>query len=145
MKGAIFCQVNMIAHRFHSKKAITWGNQKCRGAIPDFIAKARIRGSLIKKPGIEKVGRVKEIALIIKIREAMAWGIKYLIADSVELKFNLKRIRGITLIRLSSKPSHLKIHDLEVQAIKVPRITRDINIKWNLFLKIKKEGIKTLI
>ena len=47
---------------------------------------------------------------------------KYLIADSVELKFNLNRIRGIILIKLISKPSQLIIQELEEQAINVPKI-----------------------
>lgn len=130
---------------FHSKNIIIWGNQKCRGAIPDFRAKAiKIIKEEVKLKKVENF-KFSRTAKIIKIIEANAWGMKYLIADSVELKFNLKRIRGIILIKLISNPSHLIIHELDEMVRKVPIIKNIKNSKWKFFLNIKKEEIKTLI
>lgn len=35
-RGIIFCQVLRTRHAIHEKPAITFGNQKCRGAAPSF-------------------------------------------------------------------------------------------------------------
>lgn len=43
MNGAIFCQVEVMMQRGQSIKIITWGNQKCKGAPPIFMARARLK------------------------------------------------------------------------------------------------------
>jgi hypothetical protein len=101
------------------------GNQKCRGAIPDFNAKTiKIIESFLMLLNVENLKKSK-IDIVIKTIEAIAWGIKYLIADSVELKFNLNRIRGITLIKLISSPNQVINQLLEEQAITVP-VTKNV-------------------
>lgn len=127
-KGAIFCQINIITHMFQSINIMIWGNQKCRGAIPDFspriIKIIKFKFKLIKLEDLVKSSITTEI----KIIEAIACGIKYLIADSVELKFSLKRIRGITLIKLISNPSQVINQDLEEHAKIVPAIRNAVKI-----------------
>lgn len=39
-KGAIFCHTIIIKHIIQFNDFIIWGNQKWKGAIPDFIARA---------------------------------------------------------------------------------------------------------
>lgn len=60
--------------------------------------------------------------IIIIIIEAMAWIRKYLMADSVVLKFTLYRMIGINLIKLISNPNQLINHEFDDRAIKVPII-----------------------
>lgn len=120
--GAIFCQISIITHIFHSINIIICGNQKWKGAIPDFKANTikmiDLEFSWVKLEYFKK----SKIEIVIRMIEAIAWGIKYLIADSVELNLNLKRIRGITLIKLISSPSQVTSHDLEEHATTVPMI-----------------------
>jgi len=59
----------------------------------------------------------------------MAWAMKYLMAVSVERGFNLITNRGISLIKLISKPSQQVNHEPEEQAIIVPAIIVNINIE----------------
>lgn len=61
-------------------------------------------------------------------KEARAWGRKYLIAVSVVLKLSLRRIKGIRLIRLISRPSQHVIHEFDEHAITVPVISRMLNM-----------------
>lgn len=41
-KGEIFCQVNKIKELIQFKPSITSGNQKCNGAIPNLVLKAKV-------------------------------------------------------------------------------------------------------
>jgi hypothetical protein len=43
---------------------------------------------------------------------------------SVDLKFNSLRIRGINLIKLISRPTHLVIQELEDEATRVPIVRK---------------------
>lgn len=57
-----------------------------------------------------------------KIKEAKDWVKKYLIADSVEIKFLVLIIKGIKDKRLSSSPIHIPNHEEEEMEINVPNI-----------------------
>lgn len=145
INGAIFCHTNIITHMCHSMNIMIWGNQKCSGANPDFTAKIKIIIIFIVSWLNLKIKEKSRIVVTIKTIDAMAWGIKYLMADSVELKFNLNKIRGITLIKFTSNPSHVINQDLDEHAINVPVIKKVTKIAWKFFLNIKKKEIKTLI
>ena len=41
-KGEIFCQVNKTREFTQFNPSITSGNQKCRGAIPNLVARAKV-------------------------------------------------------------------------------------------------------
>lgn len=127
--GAIFCQVKIIRHKGHDKKLETWGNQKCKGANPLFIAKDKI----IKISGINKIfiSVKKKLIVIEKINkiEAKAWVKKYLIAASVLFFLKLISIRGIILIKLISSLNHVKNQELEETAKKVLETKEKIKIK----------------
>jgi len=56
--------------------------------------------------------------------DPMAWAKKYLIAASEVILSNLMTIRGINIIKLISKPSQDKNHELEEQARIVPSIKK---------------------
>jgi hypothetical protein len=75
----------------------------------------------------------------------MACARKYLIADSVDLKFNSLIIRGIKLIRLISNPNQHVNHEFDDTATKVPVIINVINIIVKFLINIKEEENYTLI
>jgi len=81
----------------------------------------------------------EKIVLTIKIIEAIAWTIKYLIAASVKLNINLLRIRGIILIKLISNPSQQVNHEFADTAIIVPINKKFKNIRLNSLNNKKKE------
>jgi len=56
--------------------------------------------------------------------DPMAWAKKYLIAASEVILSNLMTIRGISIIKLISKPNQDKNHELEEQAKIVPSIKK---------------------
>lgn len=130
IKGAIFCHVKIIKHWVHFKLLITWGNQKCKGAIPVFIIKAnKIKVSINSKFKFSERKKFAEKEKI-KIIEAIACVKKYLIAASVVLEFKLISIRGIILIKFNSKPNQEVNQELAEIAIKVPVIKKIKNINW---------------
>lgn len=130
IKGAIFCQVKIKIHWNQFKNILTWGNQKWKGANPAFIKSALINKS--SKFSKFKVSCVIKLRLTPKIKriDAIAWDKKYLIEASVILAFNSTSIRGIMLIKLISKPTHLVNHELADTAIDVPIIKIKINKIW---------------
>lgn len=48
IRGLIFCQVESSITNIHESPAITEGNQKCKGAAPNFRVRLRKNNSLIK-------------------------------------------------------------------------------------------------
>ena len=62
----------------------------------------------------------------INITDAIACGRKYLMAASVDLKFNSLSIRGIKLIKLISRPTQHVNHELADTATAVPEIRKRI-------------------
>ena len=66
----------------------------------------------------------------IKIKDAIAWVKKYLIAASVEFRDSLISIRGTILIKLISKPNHAVNHEFAETAINVPEIKVIKNNIW---------------
>lgn len=106
--GASFWIVRRINAWGQNKPSITWGNQKWRGAAPNFINKDKA----IKVYEILTVYIYKDLD-IIKIVEARAWTRKYLIAASVKWEFSFVEIRGIKDSRLSSKPNHAPNQEVE--------------------------------
>ena len=143
--GAIFCHVKIIAHCAQLEIFITWGNQKWKGAIPILILRAikiiitdlisNLEGSIVLSISLVKIS----------IREAIAWTIKYLMAVSVDRGVNLMISKGIRLIRLISKPSHLVYQVLAEHASRVPVIKVEKNTIWYALFNIKKKEVKTLI
>jgi len=130
-----------IRHLIHEIFSITWGNHVWKGAIPALIARD-------KKIIVFKVSNDKilvstawiEAEKISKI-DAMACAKKYIIADSVDLKFSSLKIIGINLIKLISSPIHLVNQELDDTAVIVPNIIKAIKIIWKFFKNIKEEEI----
>jgi len=133
-----FCHTKIIIHLIHEIQFITWGNHRWKGAIPALIAKATKIINPENPIKLFNVLRDSTQVEAIKITEAMACVRKYLIADSVDLKSNSLRIRGINLIKLISSPSQHINHELADTAIIVPLIRKK---SWYLFKNIKKEEV----
>lgn len=67
--GISFCQVDRTRHIGHEIEAITWGNQKWKGAIPAFRARPLMMNRTGKWPA-EIIGR--ERAPVRKIIDPVA-------------------------------------------------------------------------
>lgn len=76
----------------------------------------------------------------IKIVEAMAWVIKYLMVASTELNFILLIRRGAILIRLISSPIQAENQEEAETVIKVPKIKEGKKISCLRFIIIKKKN-----
>jgi len=145
INGAIFCQVKIMVHWTQVAIFITWGNQKWNGAIPIFTQRAiKIISFWMLIILVSVLALVISLVKII-IKEAIAWAKKYLIAVSVERGVNLTTNKGISLIKLISKPSQQVNHELAEQAIVVPITKVNKKDTWYIFIKIKKKEIYTLI
>lgn len=130
IRGATFCQVKMINAWIHSRLTITWGNQKCSGAIPAFMSKEAVNKiSVLSKEINSWIKVFAEAVKIIKI-EAIACAIKYLILASEDSEESLLSIRGIILIKLISKPTQQVNHELADTAVIEPLIRRIKNKIW---------------
>jgi len=76
----------------------------------------------------------------IRIEEAIAWVIKYLMAASTELNFILLIRRGAILIKLISSPIQAENQEEEEIVTKVPKISVGINIRCLKVTIIKKKN-----
>lgn len=130
IKGASFCQVKIIKHFIQDTQFITWGNQKWKGAIPALMAIAAKIKNLVLLRYVFISNIISVQAITMRIIEAIAWARKYLIAASVDLKFNSLRIRGIKLIKLISRPSQQINQELEEIAISVPDTKKSKKRVW---------------
>lgn len=87
MIGAIFWTVARIVLIFQVRPSITWGSQKCRGAAPIFIIRARVTIVLWAGVHVNRVVGAIKIG-IIKSADAITWVRKYFnIASFVILFF----------------------------------------------------------
>lgn len=130
MNGAIFCQVRIKIHKVQFIYIIIWGNQKWKGARPALIVKAK-KIKMLRLKNELKLRKLESIeAIKIIIIDARAWTRKYLMADSVDSNSSFERIKGINLIKLSSRPSQHKNQEFEVTAITVPATKNIKNIFW---------------
>jgi len=100
---------------------ITWGSQKWNGAAPIFKDRGRIIIELIKLIELDESLKNKIIAENIRITEAIAWVIKYLIAVSVLWEFILEIRIGVILIKLISRPNQQVNQEYAEQAKIVPK------------------------
>jgi len=120
--------VNKTKHWGQCKLFMIFGNQKCRGGIPAFITKEikikSSRDSILIDIEEERI----RFTLMIRKVEARAWIKKYLIEASTRGFLTLMSIRGVILIRLISRPSHLVNQELADTATKVPKIKVEIKI-----------------
>ena len=130
---------------FHSAITITWGNQKWNGAIPNLIASDKIIMflELINK-FLMAISVFSIVVVKIKIRDAIACGIKYLMADSVNFIVGANIINGMALIKLISSPIHAVIHELADIVMMVPVIINLIKTIMCVLINIKKEEIRLL-
>lgn len=142
--GAIFCHVNTIKACVQDKLIITWGNQKWRGAIPAFNAKAAASRVSVTSKLILSILENNKVAGKIKKIDARACARKYLIAASVKFGLNLFSIRGIMLIRLISRASQAVNHEFAEIATKVLIIRVETKSAWKFFRNIKKKEILLL-
>lgn len=122
IKGEIFCHVRSTKELIQFNPSITSGNQKCKGAIPNLVKRARLtiklKPSEIKLPLYTKNTR----DLKINTEEAIACTKKYLIAASLLfLLFSKLMIKGIKDIKFTSKPIHIPKREEEEIEIRVPR------------------------
>lgn len=113
--GAIFCQVNIIVQLIQLNPSITSGNQKWNGAAPIFVKSVEFRiiiGNCLNSRLLnEFIFVIIKIMENNKIVEARAWVIKYLMDDSVDIKFLVLLKRGIIDNKLISSPNHIPIHE----------------------------------
>lgn len=125
--GAIFCHVNKIEQLNQFNPSITSGNQKWKGAAPNFINNAEF--NMILNIGliwlkINSLFISIKIIEINKIIEAIVCVIKYFIEDSDFIIFLDEFIKGIIEIKLISNPIHILIHEYEEIEIIVPNIIK---------------------
>lgn len=120
----------------HWRPSITLGNQKWKGAAPDFSKRA----TTIKNWAELVVVKLKEAARIIT-EEPRAWIKKYLRAASEEYWFLFVEIRGIKDKRLSSKPIQAPNQEVEEAANPVPSKRVEKNKMWVEDIVIKKRGV----
>lgn len=139
VRGMSFCQVLKIRQGSHLSLAITLGNQKWRGAAPNFSSRLVV----IRRRGITLFvkGDALEINSILNNSRAepIAWARKYLIAASVSCWVLLIDIRGIKDIRFSSKAVQIRSQWEEDKAI----IVLDTKVKEKIAENGKKERINT--
>jgi len=83
-RGAIFCQVNTRIHWGHAEQAITWGNQKWRGAAPAFSSSIKEKTNSVTGERLNGWVEALRVTNRIRIVEAMACTMKYLIDASTD-------------------------------------------------------------
>lgn len=125
-KGAIFWIVIKIIAWGHIIPSITWGNQKCIGAAPNFNNKASLRE--IEKTVNEK--RSRDLEKII-IEDPSAWIKKYFKAASEENLFFSEIIKGMNEIRFNSRPAQAE----NQKELETARIEPSIKVKIKNILK----------
>lgn len=123
--GAIFCHVRIIIPERRGIPWITSDTQKWKGASPSFIASAKVIINEAQELSIcIMVHWLVDNALIIIeniiIIDAVAWVIKYLIADSVFRGWCGYVIIGIMASVLISKPIQVAIQWLLRSVVDVP-------------------------
>ena len=79
-RGKSFCHVDKMRHRGHDRPDITFGNQKCVGAAPNFVMKPRNNRVL----GMMELrwGEVSQSAPRISEKAPKIWLRRYLVAAS---------------------------------------------------------------
>lgn len=130
IKGASFCQEIITMQRLQLILFMIWGNQKWNGGSPSLIIRADVKIKWVKLNILYEVIDISMDAHKIIATEAIAWGRKYLIHDSVELLPILYTNKGIILIRLISNPIQAKNQELEEIEITVPIIKNLRNTSW---------------
>lgn len=137
--GKIFCQVLKIKQFIQLNPFIVLGNQKWKGAAPNFINNLIFIKKIIDIPliGIKLNHLVIDMIrreLNRKLAELRDWIRKYLIILSEEKLLFLLIIRGINLIKFISIPIQILIIDSELIEKIVLIIIRDKN---KIFVKLK--------
>lgn len=130
--GISFCQVDKVKHKTQVRDAITLGNQKWNGAIPNLI---NILIKIIKEDK-DKMTEVfpdinKELDAINRREEPNAWIKKYLIAASVSWDENCWNISGMKDNIFNSRAIQIKSHCDADRAIR----TEIINIEEKSVMK----------
>lgn len=111
----------------------TSGNQKCRGAAPIFINRAKFKRGDLKleiSKNLEYLKLAIKIIEKIKVAEAMAWVIKYFKEASAENLFLNDFIKGIRDKRLISNP----IQAVNQEVAEIEMIVPKIKLKENIIL-----------
>ena len=113
--GAIFCHLIIIYKPIKFKEVRMLGNQKWKGAAPNFIMMPN------------KVNKVKDVlcsdimALLKIIIDPTLWTMKYIIAGFLLLSSFIRL--GTNLIKLNSSPSQINGHELIEMTVKEPSNT----------------------
>ena len=113
--GAIFCHLIITYNPIVFKEVRMLGNQKWRGAAPNFIMIPRMIN--MAKDVLDS-----DIMALLKIMiEPTLWIMKYIIAGFLLLSSFIRL--GTNLIRFSSSASQISGHELMERTAKEPRIT----------------------
>lgn len=147
IRGAIFCHVIIIILFIQFNPLITLGNQKWKGAAPNFNIKADTNIIVIIPLFIISFmySVIDTIIDINRTEEARAWVRKYFSAASVDIKLFLAVIRGINASKLISNPIQALSHEVDDTDKIVPLIIIVKNMIFDELLKIKKKRIITFI
>lgn len=137
--GKIFCQVLRIKQFIQFNPFIVLGNQKWKGAAPNFINSLIfiIKIIIILLIEVKLNHLVREIIksdLNKKLALLIDWIKKYLIILSEEKLLFLLIIKGIKLIRFTSIPIQILIIDIELIEKIVLIIIKNKNI---IFVELK--------
>ena len=130
-KGATFWTVIRIIRRGQDIPSIIWGNQKWKGAAPNFNNSAET----IRIEETSAENNINEPLIIMK-EDPKAWIKKYFKAASEEYRLFIVKIKGIKDIRLSSNPTQAINHDGAEMAIIAPIKRVVMNITFDKDKKI---------
>lgn len=119
----------------HWRPSITLGNQKWKGAAPDFSKRATVNNKVERS-----LNDIMKEADIITIDDPRAWIKKYFNAASEEYWLFLEEIKGIKDKRLSSSPIQAPNQEDDETERRVPKDKVEKNNIWEEESKIKKRG-----
>ena len=124
-RGKSFCHVERIRQSGHLRPAITFGNQKWRGAAPNFSISPRRRSHLGSIGW--RTGEAHQIPPSISDEAPRICLRRYFVADSCSVEVLPWIIKGTKARRLSSIPAKTESQFVEQSAVVVPVMTAAVN------------------
>lgn len=131
--GNSFCHVDRMRHIGQDSPAMTFGNQKCRGAAPSLVRRPRRRSHLERAGSI--IGVAAQIPPSISVNAPRIWLRRYFVADSCSGEVLFWTISGTKDRRLSSMPAKTESQLVPERAIAVPVTIMVTNISEENFGK----------
>lgn len=131
--GNSFCHVERIRHIGQDSPAMTFGNQKCRGAAPSLVRRPRRRSHLGRAGS--RIGVAAQIPPSMSANAPRIWLRRYFVADSCSVEVLFWTISGTKAKRLSSMPAKTESQLVPERATVVPVVIIVTNINEENFGK----------